>query len=761
MILKLVFLLAFLATIAINIVCVNEISKYSKDYKKSLISSTIWSIPAILGNCVILFSNNELVLTIAYSIFYLSLDWILFYLLEFTCKYSKYEIKNNIFVWILKTLLLLDSISLGLNVFFHHAFTLDMQTHRTIFLVPYQIHLGLSYLLSGLIVVLLFYRLLKSPKIYRPKYILVLFIFLIDLIADGIYIISGINIDFSIIFMALSCVIISYSAFIYSPKSLLNRSLTMIVGNMDDPIIFFNEDNECIYQNSAFENFMTNYKRKGFDPEKPFTVWKNSRNLQSKEFSDFSDQRFTQEIEHDGRTYSFNIWYHNLKDEAGFFLGTFFQIHDKTKELERDSLQKYLSAHDKLTGLYNKETFYEKVEEYVKFNPNPNYVMICSDVENFKLVNDVFGKTAADKFLERIAKSMKKSITTTELFGRIGGDRFALLLEKQYFNEEVFIQKVNELSHIDGNDYYPIIFHIGIYELDDLTIPASVMCDRALMAINSVRGSVQEIISYYTDKMREDALRDQKYTGEFKEALSDGQFVFYLQPQISVNNSCEGAEALARWIHPEDGIVNPEDFISLFERNGIISELDTYIWEEAAKKLREWKDLGKDEFYISVNISPKDMCYLNIFEVFTDLVERYQINPANLHLEITESAFLMNIDSQIELIDKLRKYGFIVEMDDFGSGYSSLNMLKNVHFDVIKIDMEFLKETMDEKRKKIILKNIIKLSKELNMPVVVEGIEKPEQRDFLADAGCDLFQGFFYDKPLTVQDFEKKYLDLE
>ena len=744
MILKLIFLLAFLATIAINIFCVVEISKYKKDYKKPLILSTIWSIPAILGNCVILFSCNEIVLTISYSVFYLSLDWILFYLLEFTCKYSKYEIKNNLLIWILKGLLGLDSISLGLNVFFHHAFTMDMATKRAIFLLPYQIHLGFSYIISALIIGLLIFRLIKTPKIFRPKYILVLIIFLVDLLADGIYIISGITIDFSIIFMALSCVVVSYSAFIYSPKSLLNRSLTMIVGNMDDPIIFFNEDNECIYKNPAFEKFMEHYKGKGFDPEKPFTVWKKTRNFKSEEFSDFSDQRFTQDIERDGRLYSFNIWYHNLKDEAGFFLGTFFQIHDKTKELERDSLQKYLSSHDKLTGLYNKETFYEKVEEYVKFNSTKKFMMICTDVENFKLVNDVFGKVAADKFLERIAKSMMENIKTTDIYGRIGGDRFALLLEKQYFNEQIFIEKLDELSHIDGNEYYPIIYHLGIYELDDLTIPASVMCDRALMAINSVKGNVHEIISYYTDKMRQDALRDQKYTGEFKEALLDGQFLFYLQPQIAVDGSCKGAE----------------DFISLFERNGIISELDTYIWEQAAKKLQEWKNLGKDNFYISVNISPKDMCYLNIFEVFTGLVEKYQIKPYNLHLEITESAFLMNIESQIELIDKLRKYGFFVEMDDFGSGYSSLNMLKDVHFDIIKIDMEFLRETMDENRKRIILKNIIKLSKELNMPVVVEGVEKVEQRDFLAEAGCALFQGFYYDKPLEVRDFEKKYMKI-
>ena len=641
MLFKLGFLALFSATIGIIIYCTQKISKNDKPYKTPMIAAMTWAVIAILGVSVVLLTTNELALRVGYTIFFIGIDWILYFLFEFTCKYAKYEIKNNIFIWLLILAIIIDSISLFMNIFFQHAFTIKMETMRIAVLPPYNVHLGLSYIISALIMGCLINKIAVSPKIYRLKYTSILVIFIAVLIADGLYMLSNVTVDFSIIFFALAAVVISYFAFVYSPKTLVNRSLALIVENMDDPIVFFSDENECIYKNSAFDNFMAEYHRLGLTPEKPFEVWKNTHTIKNKEFSDFSDQRFSQELEKNGKIYSFNIWYHNLRDEKNMFLGTFFQIHDKTKELEKENLQKYLTTHDKLTSIYNTETFYEKVEEFLKYNTDKQYLMICSDIENFKLINDLFGKVAADKFIVNTAKSLIASVTTSDIYGRIGGDRFALLLEKQYFIEDVFIEKVNELSHIDMDLNYPVIFHIGVYEIDDPTLPASIMCDRALMAIESVEGDIHGVVAYYTDEMRENVLKEQRYTGEFREALKSGQFTFYIQPQINSQDfSCHGGEALARWIHPQVGIIHPADFITLFEKNGIISELDIFIWEEAAKKLKEWKDQGFENTYLSVNISPKDMAFIDIYEHFVSLVKKYDISPANLHLEITESAIL-------------------------------------------------------------------------------------------------------------------------
>ena len=201
----------------------------------------------------------------------------------------------------------------------------------------------------------------------------------------------------------------------------------------------------------------------------------------------------------------------------------------------------------------------------------------------------------------------------------------------------------------------------------------------------------------------------------------------------------------------------PNEFIPIFEKNGLIIDIDRYIWEMACRILRKWKEEGRDDVYISVNISPRDFYFLNVYQIFVELVEKYDIDPQNLKLEITETAVVMDLKRQLELITRLRQTGFIVEMDDFGSGYSSLNMLKEIHVDVLKIDMAFLKKAKDEERSKKILQMIIGLSKQLGMPVITEGVETAQQVEFLAEMGCDIFQGYYFGKPMSVQEFEAKY----
>ena len=210
-----------------------------------------------------------------------------------------------------------------------------------------------------------------------------------------------------------------------------------------------------------------------------------------------------------------------------------------------------------------------------------------------------------------------------------------------------------------------------------------------------------------------------------------------------------------------DGIANTFEVNDAFfqlEKNGLISEVDKYIWELACKQLKKWKSEGKEHLYISVNISPRDFYFLNIYQIFTSLVETYDISPKNLKLEITETAIVLDVNRQLELIERLRNYGFIVEMDDFGSGYSSLNMLKDIQVDVLKIDMAFLRKSKDETRSKKILHMIINLSKQLGMPVISEGVETKEQVEYLSELGCDMFQGYYFAKPMDVTSFEQLYL---
>ena len=203
----------------------------------------------------------------------------------------------------------------------------------------------------------------------------------------------------------------------------------------------------------------------------------------------------------------------------------------------------------------------------------------------------------------------------------------------------------------------------------------------------------------------------------------------------------------------------PGVFIEPFERNGMIVKLDLHVWELACRQLREWKDRGFADRYISVNISSKDFFFVDIYKEFTTLVERFGISPGNIKLEITETAVMTDLPKQLALIRKLREAGFIVEMDDFGSGYSSLNMLKDIQLDVLKIDMDFLRQSENEERSRTILKTVVALSRELGVPVITEGVETKDHVDFLTRIGCDIFQGFFFARPMKVADYEKKYFN--
>ncbi|MDE5858894.1 MAG: EAL domain-containing protein, partial [Oscillospiraceae bacterium] len=305
---------------------------------------------------------------------------------------------------------------------------------------------------------------------------------------------------------------------------------------------------------------------------------------------------------------------------------------------------------------------------------------------------------------------------------------------------------------------YKLHVHIGIYDIVDKDIEPSVMCDRAFMAINTIKSSFTDMIAHYNDDIREATIEEQKVTGEFVSALNDGQFCFYLQPQVSVTGKVLGGEALVRWIHPERGLVPPGEFIPVLEKTGYICRLDMNTWELACRKLREWQDNGFADYCISVNISPKDFYFTDVYKTFTELVEKFGIKPEKLHLEITETAIMNDFRKQLVLIQRLREYGFCVEMDDFGSGYSSLNMLKDMCVDTLKVDMEFLRKTDNSERARTILKMIISLSKQLGMEVITEGVETKEHVDLLTEIGTDIFQGYYFSKPIPVDEFENRYI---
>ncbi|MBQ8030443.1 MAG: EAL domain-containing protein, partial [Butyrivibrio sp.] len=304
---------------------------------------------------------------------------------------------------------------------------------------------------------------------------------------------------------------------------------------------------------------------------------------------------------------------------------------------------------------------------------------------------------------------------------------------------------------------YSLHMQIGVYEIRDSYMDIPLMCDRAYMACKSIKKDGVCEIAWYSDEMLVNALLEKEVLSSFDFAIINKQFGIYLQPQVYPDGTVFGAEALARWIHPENGLIEPAVFINVLERADLIYKLDRYIWELAAAQLAAWKGTEMEGLSISINVSPKDLYYLDIKKEFISLARQYDINPKYLNIEITETAVTSDVAKCAKLILELQSSGFSVEIDDFGSGYSSLNMLKDINANVLKIDMGFLRRTDNLERAHVILNYTIDMAHELGMGVITEGVETEEQLDFLMGMGCKMFQGFYFDRPMPVESFEDKY----
>ena len=407
--------------------------------------------------------------------------------------------------------------------------------------------------------------------------------------------------------------------------------------------------------------------------------------------------------------------------------------------------------YDRLTGLYSKEFFYQKVRDRLLKEPEKEFSIISSDVENFKLYNDIFGVQAGDKLLQEIAMFIREGSGKNAICGRFGSDRFLCLQEREREHQDRLVSS-EEYTLKNKN----VVMKWGIYEITDPTISVEQMCDRALLAVDSIKGHYNQQFAIYDDSLRDRMLWEKAITDAMEPALNEGQFILYFQPKYSLKEECMiGAEALVRWIHPEWGFISPGEFIPLFEKNGFIPQLDQYIWEQACVRLREWKDKGYPLLPISVNVSRADVYQIELKDTLVGITQKYGIDPSYLHLEITESAYTENPSQIISTVSQLRDLGFIIEMDDFGSGYSSLNMFNQMKIDILKLDMKFIQNEMKRPAYQSILSYVIGMSHGVGLNVVAEGVETKEQVERLRELGCDYVQGYYFAKPMPSGEYEE------
>ena len=414
---------------------------------------------------------------------------------------------------------------------------------------------------------------------------------------------------------------------------------------------------------------------------------------------------------------------------------------------------------DPASGGKNMQYFYDRARLILKRKRNkyPEYAILDVRMQKYDSYCTCYGVERGMELIEILYNELSKSVNKYEVLAHSEKADFALLLgytdKEELYNRIISI--TNGLKCASGDDNSK--FNVGIYEVDDGNIDTECMYNFAGVALNSIAESEDGSICTYNTKMRDEELWVNMVENDMKHAMENGEFQVYLQPKYSTKEEkLSGAEALVRWIHPTRGFISPGRFVPIFEKNGFVLNLDDFMISEVAKQQAKWMSEGKELFPISVNVSRAHFTRADLAEHICGIVDKYGVPHDKIELELTESAFFDDKEVLIKTVKKLKEYGFEISMDDFGAGYSSLNSLKEMPLDVLKLDAEFFRGEDDEKRGEVIVGEAITLAKKLNMRIVAEGIETREQVDSLARMDCDLIQGYYFAKPMPISEFEER-----
>ncbi|MEG2074305.1 MAG: GGDEF domain-containing phosphodiesterase [Angelakisella sp.] len=434
----------------------------------------------------------------------------------------------------------------------------------------------------------------------------------------------------------------------------------------------------------------------------------------------------------------------------------------KNKLRQKAEMEKTASI-DPVTGRINYTKFKAIVQELFAENPTKKYAIFYSDIKNFKYINDVYGFEAGNQVLHRVSDLLCDSGKIA--FARINADNFVSV--EEYDDTDLLLKKCREriaaVSDISSivDDMPAITVFAGVYcsNGDNTSLSLEGMIDRANIAQRKVKETHLSGCLLFAESFRTTMLAEQEMENNMHTALKNGEFIIYLQPKIDIDTGkIAAAEALVRWNSPSAGLLTPAKFIPLFERNGFIQKLDTYVFEQVCKLIRKWLDAGNDIVPISANVSKMQLNNPAFLKEYNALKQRYDIPNGLVEIEFTESMLFDNSERMISVLKFFEEHGFLSSIDDFGSGYSSLNLLKTLPTDFLKLDKVFFDNGEYKSRERVIIKNVILMAKELSMQTIAEGVEQWDQVEFLKSVECEMVQGYVFDRPMPIADFEKKYI---
>lgn len=414
--------------------------------------------------------------------------------------------------------------------------------------------------------------------------------------------------------------------------------------------------------------------------------------------------------------------------------------------------------YDFLTGIYGQQKFYQATRELLDQRAGANFAFIHFDIDRFRIINTLYGSKEGDRLIHFVAGAIRKVMTAygRGTYGRLGGDVFGMCVP---YEDGAAIYHILEGIRAEirkHSVHYYLETCAGIYLVDDPDMEVAAMHDNAEIAAAQCKGQYMVHDVLYTEEIGQKVLREQHIIDEMDAALAEQQFIVYFQPKYQLKKMAPyGAEALVRWKKPSGEIVLPNEFIPIFERNGFITKLDYYVWEKVCQFIDSELSQERNPAPISVNVSRVNLYNPDFMDSLIDLIHRYHIPPHYLNLELTESVFSEDAELIQRAVNYLHDAGFTILMDDFGSGYSSLNILKDVDLDVLKIDMKFFSKGNTAEKGAKIIEAVIRMAESLDMMVIAEGVEEKHQVDFLNDLGCDYIQGYYFGRPMSQDQYEK------
>lgn len=714
-----------------------------------------------LSYAFVLFTQDAENARIAYSMKSIFTSWLLALLLKYSARFihknnGKY-INNKLIQYAVISALAVNSLIMIVNIFRPFASgVLQQPLAGEVFytvkpLPPYYFHILFTYALI-LLNCLLFYRAhLIVSRVYWQRYGVLIVSFFTLVAINLITTVTRIYVDVSVPAYGILAFHI-FSVHFY-PLRFPSEINSLLIESYTNGVVVFDAKYQLVlYNKKSSELFSLSEEM--------------LRTLGFKEFAERNslhpvlqteDDGFFYNMDKDGGRLYFFVRHSRILDRKGLFVGSYLIFEDETVQRTLLGQQRFLTKHDQLTGILNRSAFAVETEALLQNNPETSYLFIQFDIDNFRIINQLFGSRAGNALLQAIAEYLRRYVKSGT-YARLEADHFAICLPESKLCIEELSDGISKcVNRIGINLQFRASF--GIYKIEDKTIPVEQMYDMAVMASKAVKGNYWENCAYYDDKMSDIILHEQEIIGEMESALRNKQFKVLLQPQYNyTTGNIVGAETLVRWYHPEKGIIMPKSFIPIFEKNGFVVQLDQYIWEYACQLLHKWskEDSCLKSLPLSVNISRIDFYRMDLCATMNRLVEKYELDPKMLRLEVTESACMGNPEHMINIIEELQSNGFIVEMDDFGSGYSSLNILKSMPVNVLKLDMKFLSGEGDYKKGCSILRSIVHMAKEIDLSIIAEGVETREQADFLSDIGCEIMQGYYYSYPLRVYEYERE-----